>query len=312
MNVAATLPLTYRVLGTVQVQRAGLPIDLGFPQHRAVLAALLVDAGGLVPTDVLVERVWEGRPISVGASLHPCISRLRRALEPAAAPGRWSVLRTQAPGYRLAVAPRAVDAIRFAEQVRHGRRLAEQGHLVGARAALDGALALWRGRPYADVDADFAAVEARRLEQLRMTALELGARVDLRLGRHADLLDLLPPLLHADPLHEPLRACLVLALYRSGRQADALQQLATAREVLADELGIDPGPELRRLQDQVLRQDPVLDAPVATDRPGRGTQPAGAPLHRRACASASLRQHELPVRHRPAPHRCPVLTRRAG
>jgi DNA-binding SARP family transcriptional activator len=287
MSIAAPpSPLSFRVLGPLQVVRGSGVVDVGFPQHRAVLASLLVDVDRVVPADVLSERVWADRAATASSSLQPCISRLRRVLEPDAAAGAWSVIRTQAPGYRLATPPVAVDAVRFVQQVRRARLQAEQGALLPAADGLAAAMSMWRGRPYGDVLTDFAAVEARRLEEVRLCALELSARVDLRLGRHDHLLEQLPALLHDEPLNEALRACLVLALYRSGRQGDALQQLTLARDLLAEELGVDPGPELRRLQEQVLRQDPALDAP-----PARRASAAheGAARRPGACTATSRR-----------------------
>ncbi|MBB2901836.1 putative ATPase/DNA-binding SARP family transcriptional activator [Kineococcus radiotolerans] len=263
-----------RVLGALEVgsstQASVLP-----PTLRTVLAALVVDAGHVVPASVLAERVWDEAGIRPATStLHSSVSRLRRLLEPGAGP--WQVLVTRAPGYRLALAPEALDAARFEQLLRRALAAADTDP-GGARADVADALALWRGPAYADVEAGFARQEARRLENLRLEGLELAARLDLVLGRHREVVPDLEELVLAHPLREELRAALVLALYRCGRQADALQAFEDGRRLLADELGIDPGPQLRRLHEAVLRQDPALEAPVvpAADPP---SPPSSSPL----------------------------------
>ncbi len=268
---------TFRVLGSVEVLYDGVPLPTPPPRHRAVLAALLVDAGRTVPLDVLVDRAWHERPPGAeSATVHATVSKLRRALEPDVRDGAWQVLRTQAPGYRLAVDPDDVDASRFTHLLRRARELDAADRVQEARDTVGAALALWRGPAYADVSAPFAVAEAERLAELRLSALELAAGLDLRLGCHHDVVDHLRALVREAPLREGLRGSLMTALFRCGRQAEALQVYEEGRVLLADELGVDPGPELQRLHGRVLRQDPGLAAP---DPAGSGAveQPPAAP-----------------------------------
>ncbi|RFU21618.1 BTAD domain-containing putative transcriptional regulator [Geodermatophilus marinus] len=268
---------SFRVLGPVEVWRDGRPLAAQTPRHRAVLAALLVDAGRTVAVDVLADRVWSGQPpTAVSATLQAVISRLRRELEPDAG-GAWTLLLTREPGYRLAVDPEDVDAVRFSRLVRTARELAARGDVAGARAAVAEGLGLWRGPAYADVAATFAVEEAERLEQARLDARELAAELDLRLGRHAELVDDLRELVRAEPLREGLRASLVLALYRAGRQAEALETYTEGRRLLADGLGVDPGRPLQELHERILRQDPGLAAPAPPAAPAPEPAPAPAP-----------------------------------
>jgi len=279
-----------KVLGPVQLWRGGTPMPPLPPQQRAVLAALVVDAGRVVPVDVLVDRVWAGEIPGVGAGLlQPVISKLRRVLEPeAAGSGQWRVLTTRAPGYLLQVDPEQVDATRFADSVHSARELAAAGDDTAARACITRALSLWRGPAYADIAATFAEAEAARLGQLRLAALEFSAELDLRLGRHVELLEDLPTLVLAEPLREGLRAGLMLALYRAGRAAEALQVYGEGRALLVEELGIDPSPDLQRLHEQILRQDPALDLPAPA--------PDAVPVPRRSQAGTARRPYAaLPV-----------------
>ncbi|MGY1829485.1 AfsR/SARP family transcriptional regulator [Geodermatophilus sp. SYSU D01180] len=270
---------SYRVLGPVEVWRDGQLLAPQSPRHRAVLAALLVDAGRTVPVDLLVDRVWSGQPpTAVSATLQSIVSRLRRELEPDVTGGRWTLLVTREPGYRLEVAPEDVDAFRFAQLLRSARDLAARGDAEAARAAVAEGLALWRGPAYADVAATFAAEESERLEQLRLAARELAAELDLRLGRHAEIVDDVRELLRAEPLREGLRASLMLALYRSGRQAEALEVYDEGRRLLADGLGVDPGRPLQSLYEQILRQDPALAGPAPAPAPAApAPEPAPTP-----------------------------------
>ncbi|WP_210439395.1 AfsR/SARP family transcriptional regulator [Nocardioides xinjiangensis] len=268
------------VLGPLQVRSGGTDgpggggaVDIGSPRHREVLAALVADAGRVVSTDTLLERVWGdvGRGAST-SNLHAVISRLRARL---AGAGLGIGIATASPGYRLD-APGAVDAIRFQDLLARGRAAYAAGDLSPARELLDEALALWRGPAYADIRLPFAEVEAARLEGQRLAACELLVDVELALGRYATALDRLPPLVAEHPLRESFRRQQMLALYRSGRQAEALEVYADLREVLAEELGIDPGPELQELHQRVLEQDEDLRVTEADHR--APAPPAAAPL----------------------------------
>ncbi|EWT01022.1 protein kinase [Intrasporangium oryzae NRRL B-24470] len=243
----------------MEVWHAGARVEGIPPRARAVLAALLVDAGRVVPRDVLVDRVWgDAPPPSHAVTVQSTISRLRRLVEPGVADGAWTVLRTRDPGYVLDVTTDDVDFLNFESLLTRARNLARQGDSYAARAAAADALALWHGVPYADVEGDFVVEERRRLDRLEVSAHELAAELDLSLGRHEELVESLSALVREEPLREGLHASLILALYRSGRQAEALQAYDAVRRLLAEELGVDPGPELQRLHERVLRQDPEL------------------------------------------------------
>ena len=254
-----------RVLGPLEVVADGRPVDLGARRNREVLAALALDAGQVVPSDVVLDRVWgEDGSGASSTNLHAIVSRLRSRL---GAAGIQDALVTRPPGYVLQLGPDQVDALRFGRLLASARELKAAGDLAAARAAVVEALALWRGTAYADIRSSFAEVEAGRLEEHRLAAVELGAELDLALGRQADVVEDLVSLVDLHPLREGLRGFLMIALYRTGRQADALRVYEQGRAVLADELGLDPGPELQRLHQQLLRQDPAIEPPVA-ERPG--------------------------------------------
>ncbi|MDX6742660.1 BTAD domain-containing putative transcriptional regulator [Actinocorallia sp. A-T 12471] len=257
----------FRVLGVFEVVGQAGGVDLGPPMQRTVLARLLAAQGRVVPVDRLVDDLWHGRPpASATASLQTYVSNLRRVLEPgrpAGAPAR--VLVTVSPGYALRGDD--VDARRFEERVR--RALAEHG-TRGDRAALAGfeeALALWRGTPYAEfAGARWAAGESARLEELHAMAVEGRAAAAIALGTP----ELVVADLRAHVIEHPLREegwrLLALALYRQGRQGDALLALRRGRRALSDELGVDPGPGLRKLEADILAQASVLSAPVSARR----------------------------------------------
>jgi DNA-binding SARP family transcriptional activator/tetratricopeptide (TPR) repeat protein len=246
-----------RLLGPLDVREGDRPIALPRRQQRALLAALALRAGEVVSTDRLVADLWgERAPASATGSLQNTISALRKLL------GR-DLLVTQPPGYRLAIDPERVDANRFE------RLLEETRHAEPARRAalLTEALDLWHGPALADLDEEgFARLEAGRLDELRIVALEERIEAELELGRHGALAGELEALVAAHPLRERLRGQLMVALYRCGRQAEALEVYRAARLALADELGLDPSPELQELERRVLRQDPSLAAPGEIER----------------------------------------------
>jgi predicted ATPase/DNA-binding SARP family transcriptional activator len=248
-----------RVLGPLEVGGDdGGSVDIGSPRHREVLAALVVDAGRVVSTEVVLDRVWgEGARGATAANLHAVVSRLRGRLRDTGA-----AITTVAPGYRLDVDRGAVDAVAFADGLAAARQEQDPER---SRALVGAALGLWRGPAYADVRLPFAEAEAARLDGLRVAAHELAVELDLALGRDAEVADRLPALVGEHPLRENLRASLMLALYRSGRQADALAVFADLREVLADELGLDPSPDLQQLHQRILEQDPSLETPLRAD-----------------------------------------------
>jgi len=252
--------LEVRLLGPIEVERDGEPAGLGGPKPRVLLALLALEPGRVVSVDRLVEALWPGGPPETAAhAVQVYVSQLRKALGPAIA--------TRAPGYELELDPDRVDVGRFSRLGQEGRVALEGGDAAAAEGAFREALALWRGPALADfLYEPFAQTEIARLEELRTVTLEERIEADLALGRHAELVSELEALVAAQPLRERPRAQLMLALYRSGRQADALAAYRTARQTLVEELGIDPGPELRELEAAILRQDESLlleEAPLA-------------------------------------------------
>jgi DNA-binding SARP family transcriptional activator/tetratricopeptide (TPR) repeat protein len=255
----------FRLLGPLEVLVDGRELELRRPMQRSLLALLLLRAGEVVSTDRLVEELWAGQPpkTAVG-SLQNLVSELRKALGPDA-------VKTRAPGYVLAIEPARVDFHRFERLV---AQVADTENAERRADLLRQALALWRGPPLADLAFEpFAQVAIARLEELRTAAREELVDAELELGRHAALVGELEALVLEHPLRERPRGQLMLALYRSGRQAEALEAYRTARETLVDELGIDPSPELQKLEQAMLRHDPQLDlrgrvasAPTEPDR----------------------------------------------
>jgi YVTN family beta-propeller protein len=253
-----------RILGSLEASRDSRPVELGGAKQRALLAALVQRRGEVVSTDELIDALWgESPPVTAAKALHVHVSHLRKALGEA-------VVETHGSGYRLASGVR-VDLDRFEELVASAR---EQQPAVAARTLREG-LALWRGRPLADVAYEpFAQTEIARLEGLRLAALAARIDADLALGRHAQLVPELEALVAQHPLDDALRRQLMLALYRSGRQAEALDRYRDGRQRLVDELGLEPGPALRELEAAILRQDAALDL---APRPGptlSGRRPA--------------------------------------
>lgn len=282
------------VLGPVEARRAGASVDLGTPKQRALLCALALSIGRPVAVDTIVDLLWgNDPPPGVTGTLQSYVSGLRRVLEPQRERRRPAeVLVTATPGYALRLAPEMTDAGRFVTAVGAQHRLLagapligtpglDRDELTGAVDALDEALALWRGRPYVELDdAPDAVAERARLEDLRLVALEDRAVASLALGHHATVAAELDALTASHPLRERLWGLRAVALARSGRQADALESLSVLRSVLADELGLEPGVELRELQTAVLRQDPELawSEPVARASTPPNPAPRPPPL----------------------------------
>jgi DNA-binding SARP family transcriptional activator len=224
---------------------------------------LLLHANEVVPTDRLIDELWgEDSPEGAVAALRVNVSRLRKALPP-------DVLTTRSPGYLVRVEPDELDLHRFERLVDEGRSLLARGLAADASERLRDALALWRGPALADFAYEsFAQAAIARLEEIRLAAVELRIDADLALGRHDELIGELEALVAEHPLRERLRVYLMTALYRSGRQAEALDAYQDARRALVDELGIDPSPALQELERAILRQDPSLEvAPTPSARP---------------------------------------------
>jgi DNA-binding SARP family transcriptional activator/WD40 repeat protein len=254
--------MEFRVLGVVEALEDGLPVSLGGPKQRSVLAMLLLDAHRAVSTDRLVDGLWgDDPPLRAAATLQVYVSNLRKALEPDRSPrAEPTVLLTQAPGYLLAVDPEQVDLFRFERMVGVARALAAEGCAAGAAVLFREALALWREAPLADLsDEPFATYEVPRLEEARIAAIEDRIDANLALGSDVDIAEL-ESLVARNAYRERLRRQLMVALYRAGRQVDALAAYQAARHVLVEELGIEPSRELRDVEAAVLVQDPELEA----------------------------------------------------
>ncbi|GAA3229510.1 BTAD domain-containing putative transcriptional regulator [Nonomuraea helvata] len=265
--------VAFRVLGPVEAYEQDDELDLGGLRQRAVLARLLVARGQVVPVDTLLYDLWDDDAAKGAQSgLQVYISRLRRVLEPGRPRGGPNrLLVTVASGYALRVAADQVDALSFEQLVRAAGEHLEEGDPQSARGRLQKALGLWRGTPYSDfADQSWAEAEVNRLAELRLVTRERHADTGLRLGLHAETVPDLEALTTEHPLREEGWRLLALGLYRCGRQGDALAALRRARNILADELGIDPGPALRKLESDILAQSPELDLAV----PARPTRPA--------------------------------------
>jgi predicted ATPase/DNA-binding SARP family transcriptional activator len=249
------------MLGPLEVRSGdGEPIEVGGPRLRALLVRLALEPGRIVGADELVDGLWGGSPPAGAANaLQSLVSRLRRALRPGA--GGNGPVGSEPAGYRLEVEPDHVDAHRFERLALQGRTALEAGVPARAAGTLQEALALWRGPALAGVlDAPFATAPAARLEELRRSADEDLLEAKLALGRHAEVLAELEALVAVHPLRERLRGQQMRALYGAGRQAEALAVYQATRRALAEELGVDPGPELEAVHLAVLRRDPGLAA----------------------------------------------------
>ena len=238
--------MEFRILGPLEVLDGGHVLELGRKKQRTLLTVLLLHANEVVSSDRLIEAVWEDHPPqTAGKALQVYVSQLRKLL------GKERV-HTKAPGYLLHVAPDELDLERCRQLIAEGRPTE--------------ALALWRGPPLGEFAYQrFAQAEIARLEELRLTCLEERIEQDLLQGRHAEQVGELEQLVSEHPLRERLRAQLMLALYRSGRQAEALEIYQQARRALVEELGIEPSRELRELHQRILNQDPALGLKSAAE-----------------------------------------------
>ena len=274
--------MEFALLGPLEVRGSDGPIEVGRGRPRRLLITLLLRVGRVVPTDVLIDQVWGDRaPADAANALQGQVSYLRRALG-LSPTGGGPALRTAAGGYQLDVCPEAVDMVRFERLVASARERLTAGSVDEVEAALADlrdALDLWRGEPLQEfADQPFVVPEVERLRELQSAAREYEVEARLLLGRHEKVVPVLRRLIADYPLREHLRAQLVLALYRCGRQADALRAYTAARDILVDELGVEPGHELQRLHQMVLAQDPQLEwspmsATVARRAPRAGTEP---------------------------------------
>jgi WD40 repeat protein/DNA-binding SARP family transcriptional activator len=279
--------MRFGVLGPLEVIAEDGPVPLGGQKQRTLLALLLTRPNQVVSVDALVQGLWaEDPPRSADKTLQSYVVHLRRGLEPDRPRGSaGTVLVTREPGYLLRVAPGELDAARFEELTTRGRRLLGAGAAQAATAALREGLGLWRGEAFEEFpNVDACAAEAARLAELRLGAVEERLAADLARGRHRELLAELEDLTRQHPLRERLWGQLLVALYRAGRQGDALLAYQRARAILVEELGIEPGVELRGLQAAILAQDPGLHAaPAAWPGVGRRAElPAALEMGDRA------------------------------
>jgi DNA-binding SARP family transcriptional activator len=243
----------FRVLCPLVVWGGGGEVPIGTAKQRALLALLLLRRGELVPTSTLVDELWGERPPATAVkTVQVYVSQLRKLLG-------GGLIDTRPGGYLLRASPDSLDAVRFEQLVASARDLLAAGGTGEARERVSEALALWRGPPLAEFRYEtFARDEIRTLEELRLVALELRLETELGLGRHAETVPELEALIGEHPLRENLRRLLMLALYRSGRQAEALQAFQDARRALVEELGLEPEPALQELERAILNHDPTL------------------------------------------------------
>jgi DNA-binding SARP family transcriptional activator len=272
-HVGSVARVDFRILGPVEVWHNGTHIPVTAPMQRAVLTTLLVRPGEVVSVDSIIDQLWGPEPPQTAqVTIRNYVQRLRRALPEA-------VLDTVPPGYRLAIRPENVDAHRFASLVEQARTAASPNPVQAARL-FDEALHLWRGTPLVDLgDVPMRLVHSPRLEELYLGALEESFEVRLRLGWHARLVPELTALTTMYPLRERLCRQLMISLYRCRRSAEALGRYQTIRERLIEELGVEPGPELRRLQESILREDLTLSVPFVRvgEETAAAVPPAGLP-----------------------------------
>jgi DNA-binding SARP family transcriptional activator len=295
--------MDFRILGPLEVKEGGGEVPLRGRKPRALLAVLLLHANEVVPSDRLIEELWaEDSPERAAAALRVNVSRLRKAL-----PG--DVVATKSPGYVIRLEPEQLDLHRFERLVEEGRSLLARDQAADASKRLGEALSLWRGPPLADFTYEsFAQTAIARLEEMRLAAVELRIDAELVLGRHHELVAELEALVAKHPLRERLRSCLMTALYRSGRQAEALDAYQDARRALVDELGIDPSPPLQELERAILRQDPSLDVKATAPAGGREAAERSilVAIAQVTLIDALVAVAEPLVRH---PHRVMVLAR---
>ena len=286
--------MDFRILGPLEVSDGSRPLALGGEKQQALLAILLLHRNEVVSADRLIDELWaESPPAGARRTLRAYVSKLRRAM---GANGAWAglpgesehecvdgALLTRAHGYVLQVAPGELDLERFAERAERGRDALAAGRPDEAARLLRDALSLWRGPPLAQFTYErFAQAAIAQLEELHLAAVEERVEADLALGHARELIGELRDLVGRHPLRERLRAQLMLTLYRSGRQAEALEVYQEFRRVLSEELGLEPGPGLQQLELGILARDPTLDPPTRVGAPR--APPAAAPvaIHRSA------------------------------
>ena len=273
-SVCLPAGLEFLVLGPFEVRVDGRALELGAAKQRALLALLALNANELVSVDRLIDELWgERSPATASHSIQVYISQLRKVLT-RAGEAAAEVIASRPPGYLLHVPPDKFDLRCFEQLSEQASSARANGELADAADLFREALVLWRGRALGDLlDEPFARVGAARLEEVRLAVMERRIDVDLALGRHADVIGELEQLVVEHPLREGPPGQLMLALYRSGRQAEALDAYHRLRRRLSDDLGLDPSPALRQLERSILQHDPGLEY-VAADSTTRLTSPA--------------------------------------
>jgi DNA-binding SARP family transcriptional activator len=261
-----SLPVRFAILGPLEVSVDGVRLSLGGAKQRGLLALLLTEPNHVVSVGRIVEALWGlDAPERASSTLQVHISNLRKALGPATeALGVDEIVRTQRPGYVVNLTSAELDLLDFREHVATAQQQAARGNAAAASEGFAQALELVRGEPLADLlDEPFAPPIATHLRQLVARTHEARFETELLVGRHREILPEIDRAVDDDPLNEHMRALQMVALYRCGRQADALAVYRDARELLVEQLGVDPSPELRELEGRVLAQDPALDAPAS-------------------------------------------------
>ncbi|XVQ10448.1 AfsR/SARP family transcriptional regulator [Spirillospora sp. CA-255316] len=276
----------FRILGPL---RAGLrqgPVDLGGGRARLVLATLLLEPGRIVPVDRLVDAVWdEDPPASARTQIAFAVSGLRRAFRDAGCTHR--VIETAGPGYRIPLQAGTIDALTAERRIAQARTAAQAGRYREAAERFGAALALWDGPVLAGLDRALVVAGALRWEELRLTAIEEAAEVALVLGRHHELIGELMRPVTEHPFRERMRALLMMALARAGRQSEALEVYRAGHRILSRELGLEPGRELRELHEAILRDDFPVHRQPPPEPAAAGPAPASASASANASASAS-------------------------
>ena len=258
--------MALRLLGPLSLDAGGRPLHIGGPRQRIVLAMLSLNVNNVTSVDQLIEAVWqEDPPPTARGQIQVCVSALRKLF---AETGRPDAIRTAGHGYTLQLAPDDVDSLRFAAQLTLAKEQVGSGRLADAARTLRAALSLWRGAALADVQSELVRRGATALEEQRLAALEERVRLELELGWQEGLTAELRGLVGEYPLRERLHGFLMLALYRSGRQAEALAVYREVRETLVEDVGIEPGQELQDLELAILNRDPALDPPKSSPPPG--------------------------------------------
>jgi len=286
----------FGLLGTLVVRDGTRDVSVSAPRQRVLLAALLLEAGRVVGLDALAEVLWEGQPpAGARGAVHSAVQRLRSTLGPSGA----GLVETRAPGYLIRVDDGEFDVREFSALAARGQAAAAAGTWAQAASLLREALRLWRGEPLADVPSQLLRDrEAPAIKDQRLQALVTRIDADLHLGRHGEVLAELRQLVTAHPLQEQFHTQLMLSLYRSGRQADALTAYQDVRRVLTGELGIDPGPELRLLQQRILAADSELLLAAGTEPSGSASATLSPPAPGRsdqAAAQENVVPRQLPA-----------------